>query len=633
MKSILRRGNRLMKELKLKRWGVLLSSVILLAACGQGQGNEANESDTSSQATAEATSASDLATASSDEGSEVDPVYGEENGLDLIDLQDEKPEVAPVPVRNEPNRIATNLLTDTSSTMGFNWYTTEEMSDAKVKVSTSEDMSDAIEFTAEASPVTSDYAERDENGYYIYASVTTDEEGEKILDDEGQPEEVLGYFTDEQIDRDNTEWTSDGGNLGYLYTQEVEEYSYKAEAEGLEAGTTYYYQVGSDEGGYSATGSFNTSAVDDDEFQFIHYTDTQNAYWNANVNNEAAYGADTLAHAMEVAPDANFALHTGDFVEIAELEDEWVDNLDMSQEQNLHLPHAYTPGNHDEYTVHGGDLDLTAFNEHTNVPVTNDAVSGGSYYSYDYNGAHFVVLNTNDNKESEDNPESGAIGQEQMDWAKEDIQTARDNGANWIVLAYHKPIYSASYHALQDDDVQVTREEFAKLADELGVDIVLQGHDHNLTRTKSLVYTGDNFSYGEVEDTEKTEIDGVEYHVNPDGVTYVIPNSSGTKAYDAIYQKGAEHVHNVRPKLDWMTEEDVDLWNDLFDVAQQPDESPKFDYKHENYRQSESQNFAVYTVSEDEFLIEFYQMSGDLHAGEERNVELVDAYGITKDDE
>ena len=38
-------------------------------------------------------------------------------------------------------------------------------------------------------------------------------------------------------------------------------------------------------------------------------------------------------------------------------------------------------------------------------------------------------------------------------------------------------------------------------------------------------------------------------------------------------------------------------------------------------------------VSFSEFLIEFYQMSGDLHAGEERNVELVDAYGITKDDE
>lgn len=624
--------------MQLKRLGLLFSSVVLLAACGQGETNGTGENGATSEATTEETSSSEVASGASSENSTeegeeaVDPVYGEENGLDLIELQDEKPEVAPVPVRNEPNRIATNLLEDTASTIGFNWYTTEEMADAKVKVSTSEDMSDPIEFAAEASQVTSDYAERDENGYYIYASVETDEEGEQLLDDEGQPEEVLGYFTDEQIDRENTEWTSDGGNLGYLYMQEVEEYSYKAEAEGLDPDTTYYYQVGSEEGGFSETGSFNTSAGDDEEFQFIHYTDTQNAYWNANVNNEAAYGADTLAHAMEVAPDANFALHTGDFVEIAELEDEWVDNLDMSQAQNLHLPHAYTPGNHDEYTVHGGDLDLTAFNEHTNVPVTNDAVSGGSYYSYDYNGAHFVVLNTNDNKESEDNPEQGAIGQEQMEWAKQDIQEARDNGANWIVLAYHKPIYSASYHALQDDDVQVTREEFAKLADELGVDIVLQGHDHNLTRTKSLVYTADNFSYGEVEDTEKTEIDGVEYHVNPDGVTYVIPNSSGTKAYDAIYQKGVDHVHNVRPKLDWMTEDDVNLWNGLFDVAEQPDESPKFDHKHENYRQSESQNFAVYTVSEDEFLIEFYQLSGDLHAGEERNVELVDSYGITKED-
>ncbi|MEY8370255.1 metallophosphoesterase family protein [Aerococcaceae bacterium 50-4] len=628
----------MLKELKLKQLGLLFSSVILLAACGQGETNGNGDNSATSEATTEETSSSEVASgasseSSAEEGEEaVDPVYGEENGLDLIDLQDEKPEVAPVPVRNEPNRIATNLLEDTTSTMGFNWYTTEEMADAKVKVSTSENMSDPIEFAAEASQVTSDYAERDENGYYIYASVATDEEGEQLLDNEGQPEEVLGYFTDEQIDRENTEWTSDGGNLGYLYMQEVEEVSYKAEAEGLDPDTTYYYQVGSEEGGFSETGSFNTSAGDDEAFQFIHYTDTQNAYWNANVNNEAAYGADTLAHAMDVAPDANFALHTGDFVEIAELEDEWVDNLDMSQAQNLHLPHAYTPGNHDEYTVHGGDLDLTAFNEHTNVPVTNDAVSGGSYYSYDYNGAHFVVLNTNDNKESEDNPEQGAIGQEQMEWAKQDIQEARDNGANWIVLAYHKPIYSASYHALQDDDVQVTREEFAKLADELGVDIVLQGHDHNLTRTKSLVYTADNFSYGEVEDTEKTEIDGVEYHVNPDGVTYVIPNSSGTKAYDAIYQKGVDHVHNVRPKLDWMTEDDVNLWNGLFDVAEQPDESPKFDHKHENYRQSESQNFAVYTVSEDEFLIEFYQLSGDLHAGEERNVELVDSYGITKED-
>ena len=59
------------------------------------------------------------------------------------------------------------------------------------------------------------------------------------------------------------------------------------------------------------------------------------------------------------------------------------------------------------------------------MPITNDAVTGGSYYSFDHSGAHFVILNTNDNKESEDNLEQGAIGQEQMEWAKQDIAQAR----------------------------------------------------------------------------------------------------------------------------------------------------------------------------------------------------------------
>ncbi|WIM67660.1 metallophosphoesterase family protein [Corynebacterium breve] len=562
---------------------------------------------------------------------EIDPVYGEKNGMDLIELQDTKPEVAPVPVNNQPNRIAMNLPEDPTTAMSFNWFTTDAIADSVVLVSTNENMSGAVEFTAETTEIVSEYAERDADGYYIYADVTKDEKGNFIVDENGEPEEVLGYFTDEQITRENSQWTAQGSGLAYLGLQEVVEHSHKVTADGLEADTQYYFQLGSPTEGLSEVGSFRTASEEADGVQFIHYTDTQNAYWNANVNNEAAYGADTLEKALEVAPEADFAVHTGDFVEIAQVEDEWVDNLDMSRESNMNLPHAYTPGNHDEYGLrYTNELDLTAFNDHTNVPVTNDKINGGSYYSFDHSGAHFVVLNTNDNKKSEDNPDGGAIGTEQMEWAKQDIAEARENGADWIVLAYHKPVYSASYHALQDSDVQVTREEFVKIADELGVDVVLQGHDHNLTRTKSLVYTPHNFSYGEVEETEKTIIDGVEYHVNPEGVTYVIPNTSGTKTYDAIYQKGADHVAKVRPRLNWMTPENINHWNSLFDIAEQPEKSPKFEHKHDNYRQSEQQTFAVYTVDEDTFKIEFYMVEGDLHGGEERTVTLRDAYGIAK---
>ncbi len=610
-----------------KIMAVSAAAVVLTSCTATGETQSATDDATTTQGTSEISAAAE-------DGEDVDPIYGASNGLDLIELQDDKPDVAPVAASNEPNRIAMNLPENPDTAMSFNWYTSDRLDDSVVRVSTSEDMADATEFPAEVAEVVSEYAERDADGYYIYASVTTDEDGDFLVDDNGEPEEVLGYFTDEQITRENTEWTATGAGLGYLELQDVTEHTNKATATGLEPDTEYYFQLGSESEGFSETGSFTTAAEGVSETQFIHYTDTQNAYWNANVNNEAAYGANTLELAMETAPDADFAVHTGDFVEIAQVEDEWVDNLDMSRELNMNLPHAYTPGNHDEYNLNyvreSEPVDATAFNEHTNVPVTNDAVSGGSYYSFDHSGAHFVVLNTNDNKESEDNPEGGAIGAEQMEWAKADIQAARDNGADWIVLMYHKPVYSASYHALQDTDVQVTREEFVQLADELDVDLVLQGHDHNLTRTKSLVYTPDNFAYGEVEDTEKVEIDGVEHHVNPEGVTYVIPNTSGTKTYDAIYQKGAEHVAEVRPRLDWMTDEDTDYWNGLFDVAEQPEDSPKFEHAHDNYRQSETQTFAVYTFDEDTFKIDFYLVEGDLHGGEERTVTLRDSYGIAK---
>ena len=613
----------------LKKIMAVSAAAVVLTSCTANDQTQAVDDDatTTVQSTSETSAAAE-------DGEDVDPIYGASNGLDLIELQDDKPKVAPVASSNEPNRIAMNLPEDPATAMSFNWYTTDRLDDSVVRVSVNEDMADAVEFPAEVDEVLSEYAERDADGYYIYASVTTDDEGDFLVDDNGEPEEILGYFTDEQITRDNTQWTADGDELGYLALQEVTEHTNKATATGLEPDTEYYFQLGSESEGFSETGSFTTATEDVSETQFIHYTDTQNAYWNANVNNEAAYGANTLELAMETAPEADFAVHTGDFVEIAQVEDEWVDNLDMSREANMNLPHAYTPGNHDEYNLNyvrdSDPVDATAFNEHTNVPVTNDAVAGGSYYSFDHSGAHFVVLNTNDNKESEDNPEGGAIGAEQMDWAKADIQAARDNGADWIVLMYHKPVYSASYHALQDTDVQVTREEFVQIADELDVDLVLQGHDHNLTRTKSLVYTPDNFAYGEVEDTEKTEIDGVEHHVNPEGVTYVIPNTSGTKTYDAIYQKGADHVAEVRPRLDWMTDEDTDYWNGLFDVAEQPEDSPKFEHAHDNYRQSETQTFAVYTFDEDTFKIDFYLIEGDLHGGEERTVTLRDSYGIAK---
>lgn len=85
----------------------------------------------------------------------------------------------------------------------------------------------------------------------------------------------------------------------------------------------------------------------------------------------------------------------------------------------MSLPVAATAGNHDEHAFNEDDPKLLGqFNQHVNVPKANNAVNGGSYYSFDYNGAHMVVANTNDNKKSKDNPDEKAIGKQQMAWIK-----------------------------------------------------------------------------------------------------------------------------------------------------------------------------------------------------------------------
>ncbi|WP_418346516.1 metallophosphoesterase [Staphylococcus equorum] len=547
-----------------------------------------------------------------------------------IELLDKKPKVAEVPENNNPNRVITNFKGDTKTEMGFSWYTTDKFKDSKVWVSESKDFSDAKSFDAKPKKVDSKYLERDKDGNIIYKDVAKDDEGEPI-EKNGKPK-VNGYYTDKNAG--GPEWTS-GDKHGKTDLIKEKEYTYKAQAKDLKPNTQYYYKVGSERGKKSEIGKFKTSGDKGDPFSFVQYTDTQNAFWNENVRNEAAFGADTLKNAIQTAGDPNFALHTGDFVETAEVEDEWKDLYKQSRPSFMSLPVAAAPGNHDEYALNEEDEKLlNKFNEHMNVPKENDAVNGGSYYSFDYNGAHMVVANTNDNKKSKDNPDEKAIGDEQMEWIKKDIKQARDNGAKWVVLNLHKPMYSKSYHALSDEDVKKVRDELTNEIDDLDVDLVLQGHDHVLSRTHPLEHTStkNSFVNAKKEDTEQfVGEDGVKYYDDPEGSVYVLPNTGGTKEYDSIYDRSLEHIKKVRPELSWLTQKDLDHYNSLFKLGEQPQETDAFEDKHENNRDSSAQNFSVYEVEGDQLKVKIYQLRGDISKCEQRSVELVDEFGIQKD--
>ncbi|GEK89576.1 Calcineurin-like phosphoesterase [Alkalibacterium putridalgicola] len=531
-----------------------------------------------------------------------------------IEFMENKPEVAEVQPTTVPNRISVTFNGDTRTRMGFNWYTGNHYEDASVWISTSDDLQDPIVFDAEGEAVTSRYAERTEDGFFIF------------FDDE------LGYYTDQ--DKKGPEWTS-GVAVGYLELTDETEYVYKALATDLEPDTTYYYQVGSESSGKSAVGKFTTSGETGDDFTFVQYTDTQNAYWNEHVHNEAIYGADTLEKAIDTADGPEFILHTGDVVETAEVEDEWVDIFSKSQRLWMQQPLAVAPGNHDEHALHEGTpLQIDAFNAHFNVPVTNDAIDGGSYYSFDYNGVHFVVANTNDNKVSADNPEGQALGEEQLNWIRTDIKRARDAGAEWVILSFHKPLYSRSYHSLADNDVQKVRDEFMQTIDELDVDLALQGHDHVFSRTEPLAYVSSEESVFNARVSEAGEIieeENKSTYISPEGTIFVLPHAAGTKAYVDLYSRSLAYIHDMRTDLRWMTQENVNAYNDLFAFGGQPQQEEVFSDSYANERQSLVQSFAVYHVEDKILTVEMYEVSGDLSENVERSVDKVHEFEIIKE--
>ena len=572
-----------------------------------------------------------------DQMEQAQPQATEQAQSNGIQLTNQKPELAPVQTENAPSRVTTNFKGDTKSEMGFNWFTTDKFDDAKVWISETGDFSDAQVFDAKTKKVDSKYLERDKNGNIIFEDVKKDDDGEIIKDKNGN-ETINGYYTDAQAS--GPQWTA-GDIHGKANLTKQKEYNYKVQAKGLKPNTNYYFYVGSESGPKSEVGQFKTSGNNGDSFKFIQYADTQNAYWNENVRDEALFGADTLNQAINTAGNADFVVHSGDVVEHAEVEDEWKDLYDRSRPSFMKMAMAPVPGNHDEYALDEDDDKLLgSFNDHFNVPKANNAMNGGSYYSFDYNGAHMVVANTNDNKKGKDNPEGKALGKDQMEWIKKDIKQARENGANWIIFNLHKPMYAHSFYFMFDDEIKKVHKELVKQLDELDVDLVLQGHDHVLSRSKVLQYsnTKNSFADAKVEDAKQvTGDDGVTYYDNPKGSVYVIPNMGGTKAIADLGGRSLEEIKHFRPEFKDLTQKQLDHFHSLFEIADQPQKTDAFDIQHTknsdhvNNRDSSDQNYAVYEVDEDELKVKIYQLHGDIAQGEPRRQELIDEFGIKKD--
>jgi hypothetical protein len=96
----------------------------------------------------------------------------------------------------------------------------------------------------------------------------------------------------------------------------------------------------------------------------------------------------------------------------------------------------------------------------------------------------------------------------------------------WTVVSMHNPMYSVGKYGADETRNAIAlalRDQLCGVFAQYGVDLVLQAHDHAVSRTYPINGDGDPTA----ENTET--VDGVEYIVDPDGVIYVMHGPAGTQ--------------------------------------------------------------------------------------------------------
>ena len=289
--------------------------------------------------------------------------------------------------------------------------------------------------------------------------------------------------------------------------------------DGLQENTAYSYRVGT-EGGWSATYTFKTQKFDGD-FDFLFFGDPQIGS-SGDTAKDGAGWTDTLNVSLAANPNAELLVSGGDQVETANTESQW--DAFLASDKLRSYPWAATIGNHDV----GGK----AYDQHFWTPNTDRSAdfysgsttsqSGGDYW-YMYKGVLFIHLNSNAYAGTKDAAHVAYVTS---------VVNAHPE-AKYTVLVYHHSIYSPADHANDGDNAQ-RRRDFPTAFSNLGVDLVLQGHDHSYSRSYALK-NGQKANAAE-------QPGAAQVATGPGGVIYVTGNSaSGSKYYDLTTPRAGEY--------------------------------------------------------------------------------------------
>jgi 3',5'-cyclic AMP phosphodiesterase CpdA len=313
---------------------------------------------------------------------------------------------------------------------------------------------------------------------------------------------------------------------------------------GLTPNTTYSFRVGNAENEWwSEVHTFKTAPDGNVPFETLLVTDLQgfanSTYLNADrilKNIDGLFGASGY----------EFVVNCGDTVDNSRNTLQFKYMLNTIDWGNTSQVMAW--GNHEEYTFSfdAEDEDSTwevpdydlfkgentyAYKEDYNYlelfynyafPEQDVTANMGVYYSFDFSGVHFTVLNTNDIKWTTRGTTkkirvSAELGEQQYAWLVNDLSSTDLHK----VVIMHKGIYSIGSHSSELDVIGLRNQLTSVFAD-YGVELVLAGHDHTYTESYYLDREGNPIEQDE---------DKEQYEVSGNGVLYITLGTFGEKFY------------------------------------------------------------------------------------------------------
>lgn len=151
-----------------------------------------------------------------------------------------------------------------------------------------------------------------------------------------------------------------------------------------------------------------------------------------------------------------------------------------------------SPGNHDYNDFYRFKSTAQATHDiayFRNFSMPTNGEAGGvpsatqAFYSYDIGNIHFLAL---DSYGKEDNLSrmSDTLGA-QVQWIKKDLELYRNKKRSWVVAYWHHPPYTmGSHNSDKETELVKIRENFIRILERYGVDLILCGHSHVYERSR-----------------------------------------------------------------------------------------------------------------------------------------------------